>query len=1282
MALVNLSHNPPARDEILKHGGIVPCTEYLVSEETKVREYGALAMATFCKDHQKNKDAIRVAGGIPLLVKCLDPEKGSANLAKHAASAINQLSIGNAYNKLAINEFGAIVPLVRLLSAGKEAAVTEHAISVIPTLCVGNKENDLEIAKAGGIPPIVELLDAGLTHPVTGPAVTAAMHLVREEQPNKDAFREAGGIPKVLAILEHTTDPVMLQKAVWIVANLCHDNAENQRVLTEEGAAACICRKLYHPKHNAASSLAVACVSALAQIGRHSVPGTEAARDAGAVEYLIYHMLLSSCNVTDANRHCLSALQTLARNSTNVQDLIVEGGGMVLFAKVMEPWRELMEASKERLPLLEDIPNDLAIAAFNNKSKAFFSGLCRADSAAVEDPLSPAQVELVTELQIKALVAKNSGSVESFKKTLDDVFDVRNRVLASIDRTCAAVQRVIEAAEAAHEGERAAIAARTAAFEAPSAEEAFLAARECMEANTFAQRANTAAKSGLDDAKEALDATESLCETTNAFIKEPAAAREAYSKATVLAAKAVASGDVASKEVVRASMHAQKRKSQELQQLKEFVYDVLGGIIQGAEHATVAREHVTDIHRLADSCEKARDSAVASRTAMDADKAKSHDQALMFAEEAKELATEATRKLEMVKEESAAAQEVNLESSSPPAIAKEAVTNAAEGLARCTGAAEAAADAAAEKGDDLAVVTSILGDVIGSAVEEGEQNFIEKTEKIWACILQRQLRKRRREATERNKAAALAFSVAIVRELVADAVIRSCRNSANQSLAKAEATLKLIKEDETKAADAMKHDKDFALEAQVQADDGHRLCMHAAQLATAAVERCRESMRRADLESANVALMEVEEAHERSIIARDRALHAVAEKSARQRLQTAGALPAMSKASGEPSKDEVLLAAATHGDAEAVSALTKQGAEVTFIGTGGYTLIHEAAEKGHAEAIVALIEAGAPKDAKTKKGSTALVTAATFGHLDAVRALIESEVDVNLANVAGDSPLTVAASGGHAECALELLKAGADLLHANGKGNCALHTAALGGNGDVIPMLALASEHAFVPEDATYEEEIVAQVSTSGAEADEGKEKGDGSGSTAEQDAEEEAAAAQLERDVAREERIQKLRAKILHDALEKRNGEDQSPLLLAAVQGHLSVVENLLKAGANPNAPNSLNVTPLHMAAYHGYPDIVQLLLEHRALSNIGDRDGNRALHLAVFGQSPEALRVLLDAGAQPGAKNNKHQSVRELAYLHPNRECQHLLNQADGLVAADAHAWKVQIKEGALDP
>jgi ankyrin repeat protein len=102
-------------------------------------------------------------------------------------------------------------------------------------------------------------------------------------------------------------------------------------------------------------------------------------------------------------------------------------------------------------------------------------------------------------------------------------------------------------------------------------------------------------------------------------------------------------------------------------------------------------------------------------------------------------------------------------------------------------------------------------------------------------------------------------------------------------------------------------------------------------------------------------------------------------------------------------------------------------------------------------------------------------------------------------------------------------------------------------------------------------------------------------------------------------------------------NRDGATPLLLASVNGSAGMIEKLLKAGANPNAPlTKTGDTALMMAARTGKPNAVKVLLDHGAQVNAKETWGDTTpLMWAVAQRHPAVVRMLIDRGADINAKS-----------------------------------------------
>jgi hypothetical protein len=87
--------------------------------------------------------------------------------------------------------------------------------------------------------------------------------------------------------------------------------------------------------------------------------------------------------------------------------------------------------------------------------------------------------------------------------------------------------------------------------------------------------------------------------------------------------------------------------------------------------------------------------------------------------------------------------------------------------------------------------------------------------------------------------------------------------------------------------------------------------------------------------------------------------------------------------------------------------------------------------------------------------------------------------------------------------------------------------------------------------------------------------------------------------------------------------------LLHAVTRGHVSVVQQLLKAGVNVNVRTSDGKTPLMMAAAKGYSDLAKVLLDGGADANVVDGNGGTALKIALDHGFTRTAEILREGGA-----------------------------------------------------
>jgi len=96
----------------------------------------------------------------------------------------------------------------------------------------------------------------------------------------------------------------------------------------------------------------------------------------------------------------------------------------------------------------------------------------------------------------------------------------------------------------------------------------------------------------------------------------------------------------------------------------------------------------------------------------------------------------------------------------------------------------------------------------------------------------------------------------------------------------------------------------------------------------------------------------------------------------------------------------------------------------------------------------------------------------------------------------------------------------------------------------------------------------------------------------------------------------------------------ENTPLHIAAAQGNLRLLNQLLDLGAQVNTPNNLGNVPLHTAAVSNHVGCVRELIKRGAVISETNKRGSTALHFAVYGlhsaaaESTQIVSLLLQEG------------------------------------------------------
>lgn len=103
------------------------------------------------------------------------------------------------------------------------------------------------------------------------------------------------------------------------------------------------------------------------------------------------------------------------------------------------------------------------------------------------------------------------------------------------------------------------------------------------------------------------------------------------------------------------------------------------------------------------------------------------------------------------------------------------------------------------------------------------------------------------------------------------------------------------------------------------------------------------------------------------------------------------------------------------------------------------------------------------------------------------------------------------------------------------------------------------------------------------------------------------------------------------------------TPLFIAARDGRAEAAKLLLFRGADVNARTDQNATPLTMVLTQKFPtekerlSLLEYILKRGANLALQDAYGHTPLYYALHTQNPEALRLLLEYGAQPDAESRR---------------------------------------------
>ena len=266
-------------------------------------------------------------------------------------------------------------------------------------------------------------------------------------------------------------------------------------------------------------------------------------------------------------------------------------------------------------------------------------------------------------------------------------------------------------------------------------------------------------------------------------------------------------------------------------------------------------------------------------------------------------------------------------------------------------------------------------------------------------------------------------------------------------------------------------------------------------------------------------------------------------------------------------RESDVAAAATTGDVDAVRRLIDLGFAVDSVDAQGCTALLRAAGGGHLAVVDLLLARKADPQHASASGATPLSAAVSMRQMDIVSALLDAGAQLEHRLPGGVTVLMLASALGLPDIVARLLSAGADVHACDAQQLAPLHCAALYGFSarDRSRLLALLDTLllAGAEPDQSAAGDVTPLLLLLGARAEPG---------TA---CDEQVVLAGVER--------------LLDEdvSLDVRDPRGFGPLHLAALHGLPLLVQRLLRAGADPEARDTLNRSPREIAVMRGFIDV-----------------------------------------------------------------------------------------------
>ena len=211
---LSLSINEDNQATLLEEDGVQPLVDALKDEPANAkdqsaadkskltRQQAAAAISLLALNNTKAQEAIAAAGGIPPLIRIMEPTRADTMEAREfAAFALADISLVSK-NRDEVVACQGIVPIVSLLNEGENNG-KKAAAAALARLAAGHTETAADIAGVGAIPLLVALL-SGAHGDGAQEEGAGALYQLAENANNRLSITEAGGIGPLVLLLGST----------------------------------------------------------------------------------------------------------------------------------------------------------------------------------------------------------------------------------------------------------------------------------------------------------------------------------------------------------------------------------------------------------------------------------------------------------------------------------------------------------------------------------------------------------------------------------------------------------------------------------------------------------------------------------------------------------------------------------------------------------------------------------------------------------------------------------------------------------------------------------------------------------------------------------------------------------------------------------------------------------------------------------------------------------------------------------------------------------------------